>query len=110
MVLSDFIVFAVLHIFLNDTQISIHLINNMIPKLVGLNRLQSSLKNIYSAIVHTNDTINPWHNIKHTSVIGMGLQTPKFPLDFELYQHFRDTCNSVITTANILKLEANYLE
>ena len=39
MVLSDFIVFAVLHIFLNDTQISIHLINNMIPKLVGLNRL-----------------------------------------------------------------------
>ena len=45
----------------------------MIPKLVGLNGLRSNLRNIYSAIVHTNDRVNAWHNIKHTSVIGMGL-------------------------------------
>ena len=107
--MSDFIVFGVDHI--HYMILKIPFINyNMISKLVGLNRLQANLKNIYSAIVHTDDKINPWQSIKHTSVIGMGLQTPKFPLDFELYQHFRDTCNSVITTANILKLEANYLE
>ena len=35
----------------------------------------------------------------------MNTETPKFPMDLEVFLHLRNLCDSAITTANIIKLE-----
>lgn len=40
----------------------------------------------------------------------MNTETPKFPMDLEVFLYLRNLCDSAITTANIIKLEEPYLE
>lgn len=65
-------------------------------------------RNIYTAIVHTNQSLDTPLSEMKTEIIKMCAETPKFPVDFELFSFVKTFCNAEFTTGNqILQFEDN---
>ncbi|CAD8084353.1 unnamed protein product [Paramecium sonneborni] len=84
------------------------MIINLLNETIGGLQVLLRHKNIYTALVHTNQPIDTSLEELNTEIIKMVEETPKFPIDFEMFSFTKTFCDAEFITGNqILQSQDN---
>ncbi|CAD8191904.1 unnamed protein product [Paramecium octaurelia] len=84
------------------------MIQNLLNETIGGLQVLLRHKEIYTALVHTNQPIDTPLEEFDTQIIKMVEETPKFPIDFEMFSFTKTFCDAEFITGNqIMQFDDN---